>query len=91
MSNCGLPIRLPPRSGVKVDLGVESGTNLNVVTTFLLHRLATIYNAADRPSDLVVWYEKQPSESVSSADRVSDTVSSRVGGVRQLLDGDKLT
>ena len=47
---------------VRMDLGVENGTNRNIVPTFLfefythrgsiLHRLATIHNAADRqPTD----------------------------------------
>ena len=51
-----------PVLGLRVDLGVENGTNRNVVLTFLfdfcthywsiLDRLATIHNATDGQSDL---------------------------------------
>ena len=56
---CLSPIR--PRFGIRVDLGVESGTNRNVDPTLpfvfhthhrpILHRLATTYNATNRQND----------------------------------------
>ena len=48
---------------VRVDLGVENGTNRNVIPTFLcdsihtkgiLHRLATLHNAADTHRAMVI-------------------------------------
>ena len=60
MSSFDPPIR-PPIWGAMVDLGVENGTNLNLVPRFIfdfytyyrhiLHRLATIHNAADSQTD----------------------------------------
>ena len=51
-----------PRLAVRLDLAVEKVTNLNLVPTFLFdfytyyrpifHCLATIYNAADRQTDI---------------------------------------
>ena len=55
------PPLVRPNLGFRVDLGVENGTNLNVVTTFLfdfkthyrpiLNRLDTMNNAAGRQTE----------------------------------------